>query len=231
MEQEEGTLVDDIREKIIQNINDYEYLSGQVLSESTIAAEMCVSRTPVREALIQLTSMGLLERKNKKNTVKPILSRDITEILQLLESVELMTIRILFRRGGGTKEEIKKLQEILDALKQTSGKHDLKENFRLDSLFHSTLVSFSENNRLIEHYRCGKIQAYRLHWMTVLTPNRFPQSILEYEALISALENHKQDLCFSIIEEIIGNSNLNYQEILSDTKWERMMLEMRVMGR
>lgn len=98
MEQEEGTLVDDIREKIIQNINDYEYLSGQVLSESTIAAEMCVSRTPVREALIQLTSMGLLERKNKKNTVKPILSRDITEILQLLESVELMTIRILLDR-------------------------------------------------------------------------------------------------------------------------------------
>ncbi len=231
MEQEENNLVDEIREKIIQNINSYEYISGQILSESAIATAMGVSRTPVREALIQLTIMGLLERKNKKVIVKPILSSDITEILQLLEAVELMTVNILFRRGGATKNEINQLEDVLHKLGDTSGSYELKEKFNLDSLFHTTLVSFSENARMIEIFRCAKIQAYRLHWMTVLTPNRFSESLKEYESLIVALKNNDMAKCSDAISEIITNSNLNYQHILSDNKWERMMLEMRTMGK
>lgn len=60
------TLKEQIYEFIRERIVWGHYLPGQTLSESEIAQELAVSRTPVSAALTSLVERGLLEQRTGK---------------------------------------------------------------------------------------------------------------------------------------------------------------------
>ena len=47
---------------IMNKINNYELLSGDVVSDAELSGELGMSRTPVREAMLQLINDGILQR-------------------------------------------------------------------------------------------------------------------------------------------------------------------------
>jgi DNA-binding GntR family transcriptional regulator len=65
------------------------YAEGQLLSEGAIAAELGISRTPVREACLQLEAEGLLKLYPKRGAlVVPIGPREIRELFEARELIE-----------------------------------------------------------------------------------------------------------------------------------------------
>ena len=63
------TLKDHVYEYIEEQIMKGTLLPGERINENTICEELGISRTPVREALIQLTAEGVLETKARKGFV------------------------------------------------------------------------------------------------------------------------------------------------------------------
>jgi DNA-binding GntR family transcriptional regulator len=74
-----------LRRKIL----DGELRAGHVLSENTVAKEIGISRTPVREAIRDLEQEGLLQQVPRFGTVVRSLSRrDLAELFELREALE-----------------------------------------------------------------------------------------------------------------------------------------------
>ena len=83
------SLADLAYEKIKQNIMNLTYPPGMPLTESMLAKELGMSRSPIRSAMQMLQMEGLIESDYYKSmTVKNITRKDILEIYQLRELLE-----------------------------------------------------------------------------------------------------------------------------------------------
>src|SRR3954466_12275201 len=72
-----------------QAILDRAYPGGALLSEGEVAAQVGVSRTPVREALLRLEAEGLVRLYPKRGAlVLPVSPKEISDVLETRELVE-----------------------------------------------------------------------------------------------------------------------------------------------
>ena len=79
------TLKDHVYDYIADQIRTGELMPGQKVNENIICQELGISRTPVREALIQLAAEGVLNNTARKGFVIKSMSReDVREIYQLI---------------------------------------------------------------------------------------------------------------------------------------------------
>ncbi|MCG8359901.1 MAG: GntR family transcriptional regulator, partial [Kiloniellales bacterium] len=74
---------DELRQDLEAEIFAGRLAPGQRLDESKLAARFGVSRTPVREALLQLASIGLVEMRPRQGAV--VAAVTIRRLLQMFE--------------------------------------------------------------------------------------------------------------------------------------------------
>src|ERR1700693_2760220 len=97
------TVADHIRRRIVNG----EFELGASLSEAALASEFGVSRTPVREALKQLQTEGLVKTQPRVRTFVSVPSRvEIIELFQIREIIEGAAARILAGRGSVPELEL-----------------------------------------------------------------------------------------------------------------------------
>ena len=135
-------------EHIKQRLLEGTYAEGELLSEGAIAAELGISRTPVREACLQLETEGLLRLYPKRGAlVVPIGPREITE---LFEARELVERHALAHVGPGVADRLDALVERQRAIAAGAGsRHDFSIS---DRDFHRTWVEAAGNRVLLDLY-------------------------------------------------------------------------------
>src|SRR4030043_2088390 len=108
----DGTILmtESLREKIYQAVRDditYGRLSsGERLVESMLVERFRASRSPIREALRQLVSEGLITfERNKGITVSKLSTREVDEIYTLRWLLESYAARLT--AGKATKKDLK----------------------------------------------------------------------------------------------------------------------------
>ena len=70
-----------------------ELISGEVYNEMALAKELGISRTPVREALLELSTRGLVSFLPRRGViVKRYTKRDVEEIFELRKAIELAAV-------------------------------------------------------------------------------------------------------------------------------------------
>lgn len=183
-----------LREKIIS----CEYWPGTVLSENELAAELNMSRTPIRSALSHLESEGYIASFNKRG----ILVRDVTykEIVDMYEVILSMLLHVLdFVGQSGITFEASSLKEPLDRQIEASANNDYRQYIEHSLLFRRTIISASNNEsmlQIMDSLRDKMIMKSIAHWK--LTPhqkhysaNRINESA--YQAILSGnLEEAKR---------------------------------------
>src|SRR5687767_5603672 len=93
----QGRVIAEMRRRIISG----ELSAGVNLSELALAEDFGVSRTPVREALKQLQTEGLVEIRPRVGTFVTAPSRrEITELFEMKELLEGAAARLLAHRGN-----------------------------------------------------------------------------------------------------------------------------------
>jgi len=144
---------------IQQAIANGELGPGDLLSEVEPAGELGSSRTPVREAIGQLVSEGLLEQTpNRATTVARLTRDDIVDLYELREALEVFAAGKVARQGT-TSEDLSELQSFADAilplraeLAKSSAKvlsnAQMKRFTRADLSFHSLLMRMALNPRM-----------------------------------------------------------------------------------
>jgi DNA-binding GntR family transcriptional regulator len=100
MQAREASLQSRVAAQIREGIVTGDYSAGTGLSEVTLSSELGVSRTPVREALKQLATEGLVEIVPRVGTfVATPTRRDVTELYGLKEIFEGCAAALLAPRG------------------------------------------------------------------------------------------------------------------------------------
>ena len=100
MQAREVSLQSRVAAQIREGIVTGDYAAGTGLSEVTLSSELGVSRTPVREALKQLATEGLVEIVPRVGTfVATPTRRDVTELYGLKEIFEGCAAALLAPRG------------------------------------------------------------------------------------------------------------------------------------
>jgi len=142
-------LADMVYETIRQSIMDKTLAPGVRVTESGIAEQLGVSKTPVREALLRLRRIGVIEPDGVRGgrVIKP--SRGaIREAYEVREALEVFAVRSVAGRIGGND-----LERICDAAARSleRAEHGDQAGFReSDFAFHDAIADAAANPRLKE---------------------------------------------------------------------------------
>lgn len=142
-----GTLTHAAYQSIKDDICTGAIRSGSLLSEAQIAANLGISRTPVREALAALESEGLVEIKRGIGAqVKPLTFSDVIHIYDLRKVLEPLAARTAILHI--TDEDLKACEEQFLNLLQYENAPSLvqvKKYTEVDWNFHMLIVDRCEN--------------------------------------------------------------------------------------
>src|SRR5690554_4412609 len=91
----------ELRDEIEHDILTGRYRPGERLDEQTLARRFQVSRTPIREALLQLQSSGLVQfHANRGAFVAELTAADVLEMYELRTELEGICGRLAAHRGS-----------------------------------------------------------------------------------------------------------------------------------
>lgn len=141
-----------LREQVLQQVRT-EIISGQTMpgamySVPTLAASLGVSTTPVREALLELARIGLIEpmRNRGFKVVEPTLT-ELRNLFDLREVLELYAAAIVARKP---KKNLKGLSRFADDIARAVKTEDVRLYLEADRSFHQLLTAAADNARLTE---------------------------------------------------------------------------------
>lgn len=143
-------IADELRERIITGVFD----PGEQINEAQLAAQMNLSRGPVREALQRLVQEGMVVRRQNRGVfVRALTLEDVCEVYQAREGVELVAASILVRKEAASRAAVAgSLAEIIARMQDTIESGDCLAIHRMDLEFHTAIVREAGNTRLIRAY-------------------------------------------------------------------------------
>jgi GntR family colanic acid and biofilm gene transcriptional regulator len=130
-----ATLAESAYESIAAILMEGGYVPGEKLATRTLAAELGVSLTPAREAVLRLVREGALELLNARTTVVPTLSQErFREIYCIRHSLEPAIAKIAAAHLTG--DDLKALERSLERMTTSYRRGDYRLAFRSDGEFH-----------------------------------------------------------------------------------------------
>ncbi|MBR1758374.1 MAG: GntR family transcriptional regulator [Lachnospiraceae bacterium] len=145
-----------------------------------------VSRSPVREALRQLVSDGLLiEVPNKGVYVKEFNVKDIEEIFDM--RVMLEGYGIAHSKKGMTSTRLERLFEILKNLEASYEKGDLETYTRYDEQLHERIVRLGDNSLVNDTYERVRSMNQQFRVLSLTSERRFSESLEEHRTIVQSL--------------------------------------------
>lgn len=157
---------------------------GQRLHENELATRLNVSRSPVREALRQLASDGLvLELPNKGVFVKELTPKDIDDIFEIRLLLECYGIR---RSAGHMTEELAEaLRRCREDLIRFHAAEDITQYMNADGRLHHMLLQISGNDLARSVYDKISSLALKFRVISLLGKERFDESVEEHRGIIT----------------------------------------------
>jgi len=177
-----GRLVTLLEEEILKG----RLQPGAELDERNLATRFGVSRTPVRQALLQLAAGGLIELRPRQPAVVVALDPyRLTEMFETLAGLESLCAELAARRM--TKAELQRLEEIHLSIGTAASAGDTEAYADANLAFHRLVFAASHNEYLAEQTSAlrSRLQPYR-NWM-VQKMNRMLLSHEEHGTVLEAL--------------------------------------------
>lgn len=176
-------VLDVLRERLASGV----LQPGEHLAEPDLAEDLQVSRGPVREALLRLQAEGQIEiRRHKGAFVSILTTQDVEEVHTLREAIEVLAAeRAATRLDEG---HIARFDEILEAMKVTSGSVEPQVAVRLDLSFHDVIYAAADHLRLERAWRSIRSQvSFFLYTRNVNFPDFPTVGYPEHKELRDAL--------------------------------------------
>ena len=179
---------DEAYETLKRRILDNEWPAGHLALEQELAAELGMSRTPIREALIRLEKEGLVEvRPRHGMRVLGISAEDMEEIYEILISLESMAAELVARRGLTDRQRAELITAVND-MDTALAQDDLETWAKADERFHKLLVDYCGNRRLKSLVDGCFDQAHRARLLTLKLRPKPTSSNEDHRATVNAIE-------------------------------------------
>ncbi len=192
--------------KIENDILNGKYQPGENLTESRIASELKVSRTPVREAIRQLELEGLLAYiPNKGAVVKGLSSEDIRDIFEIRIKIEGLAAK---RAAANiTPAQMKELKEVVEFEEFYTNKKDAEQILKLDTKFHEIIFRASGSRLLDRTLTSFHHYIQRARSLSLQDKERAKKALAEHKAIMKAIEKGDKEAAETLMEEHIKNAS------------------------
>jgi DNA-binding GntR family transcriptional regulator len=178
-----------------QSLDQGRWASGEPLRQEEIAAELGVSRVPVREALFQLQAEGLLRMvPNKGMYVRTVSAEDLRELFRLrwlLESDVLAQAVPLH-----TPPSLNRVETIQAALDKAQAVGD---RIAGDREFHEALYAPAQRNESMDIVRRLRFQVDRYAFARLKPGSRAQAAQEEHHALLRAVRRRDPDAALKVL--------------------------------
>jgi DNA-binding GntR family transcriptional regulator len=191
----EGDAANRVYAELRRRILTWELAPGSALREVLLAAELEVSRTPVREALQRLRADGLVVARGRRGVEVPSWQPDqLDEVYRLRADLEAWSAkRAAERMGVRELDRLRGLADEMTALWRAGDERDLEAIAALNVDFHETIREAAGSDRL-HHMTSMVVHLPLLHRVFhVFTVDETEATLAEHHTLIRAFEARDPD--------------------------------------
>lgn len=179
------------------------YEPGERLIEATLSKELGTSRGPVREALRQLESEGLVMSFPYRGAV--VLGVSDEEVQEVLIPIRLTLERHSFRHALDriTEADFAELGKQIWIMEQAAREDDLLKLVEADLQFHDIVISRSEQTHTVQIWRSiyPRIRAYFFRYGR---GKSLATMVEEHRELLAALQSRDPELMLGVLGEHIA---------------------------
>ncbi len=162
-----NVLSEQVKDRILQWILEGELAPGSRIIETRVARELGVSQAPVREALRDLTTLGVVEMQPYRGaSVRQPSKTDLVEAMEVRAELEALAARQAATKI--TPEILEELQELIDQMHDLAEAGDAHGHALNNTAFHGTVVRASGNKTLIRTW--SMLEPYARTYVTAMVP-------------------------------------------------------------
>lgn len=157
---ERSVLSDQVSRVITDGLLSGQFKPGDSLVENVLSEMLGVSRSPIREALVELQKAGLVTKEpGRRAAIRRWSERDLEELFAIRALLEGHAAKLATARM--TDRDLDSLREIVAAMRDAAAGEDFARLVQLDLEFHEVLWSLS-GNELLRTVLEGLKQQFRL---------------------------------------------------------------------
>lgn len=178
-----------VRDDVLAGILNGNLTPGQRINEPDVAARLNVSRVPVREALRELESSGVvISRKHSGVFVRQLGMGEVRDLYQLRALLDGFAGRAAAQLPKKERDQLLKfLVSTASCMKQALKIADANLYYAENLRFHWAIVEAAGNAQMAEIYR-GIVQKLHISRLKNLSGNSGPKaSIAEHQAIVRSL--------------------------------------------
>ncbi|MEU2722129.1 GntR family transcriptional regulator [Streptomyces smyrnaeus] len=178
---------------------------GRVESVINVASELGVSVTPVREAVMDLANLGMVEIIRNRGFRVPVLTdHDLEEIFRLRTMLEVPAMVELAQLPD--RAPLTRFRQLAEQLTDAARQGDLVSFLDLDRQFHLGLLELLGNRRLVEMVGQLRDQARMQGLQKLADHGELTQSGEEHIAIVDAVEAGDGELTAELVRKHLTHS-------------------------
>jgi len=188
------TLADAVTARLREAIVTCELTPGEKLAETALAAQMGVSRSPVREALHRLQRQGLVQSEpNRGSYVWEPTEADVDEIMSLRVMIESLAAE--WALPHLTDEDFAQIEEIIERQRQLVEAREFLKLIHEDKHFHEYVCDGAGHSRLMDWWQQIMSQWEVLIYIRMQhRPTQVVPTVLtDHRAILNALRQRDLD--------------------------------------
>lgn len=210
----EETLPEQIARQLRRDILRGKLPPGTSIKERDNAAEMGVSRTPMREAIRILAKEGLVILRPARSPIvaQPSI-KEISDQVEVLIALEKLSAELACKNA--TEAEIDALAATLDYMDKNFETADPLDMFETDMGFHAALAAMSHNDVIAELHRTLLERLWRARYLAARRRRNRERVIVQHGSIVDALRNRDRVAALAAIEAHLGHLDRDIRNVLA----------------
>jgi len=190
----------DVLKTSIMNLDIYDPDTNLRMDERTLADQLGISRTPIREAIMRLEQEGFVEIAPRRGVY--IKRKNLDEILEMITvwaALESMAARLACERASD--EEIARLRRIAAPFNKDKAKAQMSEYSEANIEFHLCVLGLSKCQMLQDIARGLFTHLKAVRRKALSDTTRADRSVVDHMNIIQAIEERNAELASDLVRE------------------------------
>lgn len=179
---------------------------GTKLRDLDLSEQLGISRTPIREALLNLENDGLvLTKANRWTLVSPINLKEAESIYSIVWTLECLAMEQAFLNISS--KEVDELERLNESFNKTIKTEEIFSILEADNAFHNKIIQLSNNLELPKLLSSLKVRVQRIeiHYFSQIGTKN--SSYIEHQQIIDAIKNQN-------LNQVLGAIKANWKNSL-----------------
>ncbi|RVT86626.1 GntR family transcriptional regulator [Rhodobacteraceae bacterium CCMM004] len=221
------TLAAQIADRLRRDILRGRLAPGAPLKERDNAADMGVSRTPMREAIRILSREGLVVlRPSRSPVVADPTLEEVRDDMDVLLALEVLSGRLACTRASNA--DIGRVAQIQEGMAAAFDTADDLDRFEIDMAFHRSIAEASHNASLVETHSAYLGRLWRARFLSARQSRNVERVLTQHDAILAGLTARDPDRTAAAIDVHLSNLVDNISALFQAADEARMQQKERL---